>query len=96
MRIYKWLSDSMSAVIGLAIVEVDAGEVADHDKMVALVDDGLNFGATVTVMTVDTPPDVKWDRNRGFYPKYDLLAIRSTPSEMINHKRYYKVHVSRD
>ena len=96
MKIHKWLSDSMSAVIGLAVVEVEPGEVADYDKMVSLVDTGLNFGTSVDLMTLDEPPKYEWSRQRGTYPKYNMLAINASPDKMQDRRRFYRVHVSRD
>lgn len=96
MKIYKWLSDPMSAINGTAIVEVEPNEVADYDKMVSLVDTGLNFGTSVQLMTLDEPPKVTWTYKYGWTPKYNLLAIDASPDKMADRRRFYKVHVSRD
>ena len=49
MKIVKWLTDSMSAIHGKAIIELEPGEVADFDEMVKLVDGDVgNFGVSIT------------------------------------------------
>ena len=76
--------------------EVDPDEVADYDKMVSLVDTGLNFGTSVQLMTLDEPPKVIWTHKYGWTPKYNLLSVNASPDKMSDRRRFYKVHVSRD
>jgi hypothetical protein len=95
MKIHKWLSNPMSAIVGAAIVVVDEEEIADVDKMFCLVDGGGtgHFGYKVELLTVGNPP--KLERRRGNL--YGVQQFGLPPYDVaFKQKRYYDVHVSRD
>lgn len=87
MKIHKWLNNPLSAVNGIAVVEVEAGEKPAIEDFLRIVDgDNVgHFGYSVTLMTEEEPP--KGDKGQ--------FGFRSA-SQLEDIKRYYKVFVHRD
>jgi hypothetical protein len=96
MKTTNWLSDPLSAVNGIAIVEVEPDEVADIDKMLALVDgdDVGHFGYSAEIMSIDEPPEIYMTKHHGKEAKQQFGFPNY--SELLKHKRYYKFFVHRD
>lgn len=102
MEIYKWLNNPLSAIACNAVVLVKAGEVADIEKMVKLLDgDSVGtFGYSVKILSVDKPPKIVPCRD-----KQGIIAGHKRGEEQFGFPsvaytretdRYYEVHVSRD
>jgi len=97
MKIYRWLHDPMSERVGLAIIQVEPGEVADIERMAAIIDgDGTgHFGISAKLLTEETPPKIEvWSKlgNKRGVESFGHSPIRSYQTK----DRYYEVHVSRD
>jgi hypothetical protein len=77
----------------LAIVEVDAGEAADIDGMLGLVDDNSeNFGFDVQIVSTHDAPTIKVINGRAIP---DRQFGFEGASELRKRKRYYQIHVRR-
>ncbi len=95
MKIVKWLSNPMSAIIGNALVEVEENEIADIEKMLKLIDgDSVgHFGISAKLVGSGKPPEYKngksglWTYGQFGYDNASNLKVL---------KRYYEVRVSRD
>lgn len=95
MKIAFWLNNPMSAVNGIAVIEVEPGEIADIEKMLVLVDgDSVgHFGVSANLVSINNHPEIiktkygKDVREQFGYPN---------ASTMQKSKRYYKVFVHRD
>lgn len=102
MEIVRWLSDSMSAISGNALIRVEPRETADIEKMLALVDGNSvgHFGLSASLVSLAEFPKIKPMKSRGkvMQGHFELVEQFGFPraSAMKNEARYYKVHVSRD
>lgn len=103
MRIVEWLAPSLSAVNGIALVEVDAGEIADIEQMLILVDgDSVgHFGLEAKLVSQLEPPKIKPAMYGGKaigmgHKDVDTQFGFSSASQLRKEKRYYKVFVHRD
>jgi hypothetical protein len=77
-----------------AIIEVDAGEVADIDEMLRLLEgENGSFGFDVKLVSTKERPEMKAVGDR-------KLATRQMgfdgATEIKKHKRYYQIHVNLD
>lgn len=81
MKIHEWIGNPMSALGGEAIIEIEPGEVADIEKMIALVDseDIPFFGARIDLENVEGAV--------GAFPGAKTMRGK---------KRWYRVYVSKD
>ena len=94
MKIHEWLNDPMSAINGIAVVEVEPGEIADAEKMLVLVDQAPGFfGYSINLLTTDDPPKRKMVR--GLKDAEGQFGFVHMPG-LMQRRRYYKVFVHRD
>ena len=92
MRIVETLNTSNLSES--AVVEVAAGESADVDEMVKLVDGDIgHFGVDVKLVSTDEPPEINSIHGRKS-PRRQFGFVSA--SEMKNRKRYYHVYVHKD
>ena len=96
MRIEKWLNNSMSAVNGIAIVRVEADEIADIEEMLKVVDgDSVgHFGVKAYIVSTQDPPEIYVTKQKVKKPRMQFGY--SNASSMRKKTRYYYVFVNRD
>lgn len=96
MKVEKWLSNSMSAIIGYAIVRLEPGEVADVEQMLSLIDgDSVgHFGVMARLQSVDEPPKCTRKSNRPWYI-HGTFGFDNA-SSLRQRVRFYEVMVNRD
>ena len=104
MKLVKWLSPSHSNRSGSALIRVEAGEVADIEKVLILVDGDSagHFGIKAElVKTGDDEPQYEPSRIQGKMISAEYISPKmqfgfDKASNMGTQVRYYKVFVARD
>ena len=94
MKIHQWLNNPMSTINGVAVVEVEGGEVADAEKMLTLVDSAPGFfGYTIELVSTDDPPTLRQTKyGKDTNTQHGFVHM----PELQQRVRYYKVFVNRD
>ena len=97
MKIYKWLYNPTSGTIGKALIQVEAGEVADFELMTMIVDGHVgNYGVTIELVADDEKRiNLKYDQKLNTYKVYPQFGF-PPPGILKDRKRFYKVLVRRD
>lgn len=104
MKIVKWLSPSMSAMSGDALIKVEPNEDADIEKMLVLVDgDSVgHFGVSASlVKTGEEMPKIKPKMYNGKRIGSEYFTSErqfgyANASAIKKEVRYYEVFVNRD
>lgn len=96
MKIHKWLNNPNSAINGIAIVEVEAGEKPTIEDFLKIIDgDSVgHFGYSVSLISEETPPKIKYRKKYGWEAESQFGFRNASEIEKI--RRYYKVFVHRD
>ena len=94
MKIHEWLNDSMSAINGIAVIELEPGETADAEQMLALVDSAPGFfGYSIDLVSTGEAPKVHY--RKGWKDVDSQFGFPHMPT-LQQRRRYYKVFVNRD
>ena len=108
MRVAAWLHEPLSAVNALAVVELEPGEVADVEAMLALLDGTSvgHFGVSAELVGQEGRFDLAgYVRTRRAVSRRQRVSAERYVSSQFGYppahelratRRYYVVHVHRD